>query len=433
MIRKILNEIRHSSQNGMIHIFGSGVLAQVAGLLSSVIVIRRLPKASYGYYVSANNIYSYISAFVGLGLFAAVLQFCSEKVDEDRKNSIYHFSFSAGNQFNLVLLVLIILLSAFWKWIIGDEQTSSYLSYMAAIPFVVYVNSYFQAVLRVRRENKGYALTNIVYTIASFLAHIVFTILWGTIGLVVSTYVSNILAAFVAYLLLKREGFFSQIHSENISLDKTQKKEIISFSAFCSVTNFTTSLLVLLDVTCLNIVLKDPEILSDYKVASVIPAACLFIPSCLITYYYPLMVDRYSNSPKAFKLYLIKLVKVFLVLNLLVFIFLELLSPFLIRTVYGNKYMNVTYLFRILSLNFLISSIRKLLGNAVVIIKKVKMNLIFTSVSGTLNIILNLILIQKYGSSGAAYATVIVSTFIVVLETIYLMNFLKAPGTIQVN
>ena len=417
----------------MIHIFGSGVLAQVAGLLSSVIVIRRLPKASYGYYVSANNIYSYISAFVGLGLFAAVLQFCSEKVDEDRKNSIYHFSFSAGNRFNLVLLVLIILLSAFWKWIVGDEQTGSYLSYMAAIPFVVYANSYFQAVLRVRRENKGYALTNIVYTIASFLAHIVFTILWGTIGLVVSAYVSNILAAFVAYLLLKREGFFSQIHSGNISLDKTQKKEIIGFSAFCSVTNFTTSLLVLLDVTCLNIVLKDPEILSDYKVASVIPAACLFIPSCLITYYYPLMVDRYSNSPKAFKLYLIKLVKVFLVLNLLVFIFLELLSPFLIRTVYGNKYMNVTYLFRILSLNFLISSIRKLLGNAVVIIKKVKMNLIFTSVSGTLNIILNLILIQKYGSSGAAYATVIVSTFIVVLETIYLMNFLKAPGTIQVN
>ena len=423
MIKNILSEIKIHSKNGIFHIFGSNILSQVAGLLSSIIVIRRLPKDSYGYYVNANNIYSYIAVFVGLGLVSAVMQFCSEKIDEEKKNTIYRFTFSLGNVFNIFLFIGILVYGLILKN--SDVHTGQYLSYMAGIPFVVYCYNYFKTVLRVKRKNKEFAYTNAVFTIASLITHIIFTYIWGTIGLIFALYISYISSMIFMIPFLKKDHFISNLRYARGDLTANEKRNIVSFSSFCAITNFTSSLLVLLDVTCLNIVLKDPEILADYKVASVIPSACLFVPSCLITYFYPIMVENYSNGVMYFKEYIYKLAKIFFCVNLIVFIFIEIFSPMIINIVYGDKYENVSNLFRILGINYLVCAFKSLLGNSIVVIKKVKINFIHTSISGLLNVLLNLVLIQKYQSAGAAYATVIVSTFIVGLDTIYLHRYFK--------
>ena len=76
MIKKLWEKLRQFAQEGLFHIFGSRVISQVGALISSMVVIRFLEKVEYGYYVSANNLYSYPAIFIGLGMNNAIMQFC---------------------------------------------------------------------------------------------------------------------------------------------------------------------------------------------------------------------------------------------------------------------------------------------------------------------------------------------------------------------
>ena len=95
--------------------------------------------------------------------------------------------------------------------------------------------------------------------------------------------------------------------------------------------------------------------------------------------------------------------------------------PVIIWLIYGPKYMNVLPIFRVLSVNYLIyGSVRKLLGNVNAAMKKSEVNLAIAVASGILNILLNLTLIPRLGSVGAAIATVCVSISVSLMNGICL-------------
>ncbi|MFR1758660.1 MAG: polysaccharide biosynthesis C-terminal domain-containing protein, partial [Christensenellaceae bacterium] len=117
--------------------------------------------------------------------------------------------------------------------------------------------------------------------------------------------------------------------------------------------------------------------------------------------------------------------KVFLGVNGVVYLGLAIFAPLIIWLIFSEKYMNVIPVFQVLSLNFLVYSIRHLLGNVIAVIKRVKVNLVISIVSGILNMTLNLILIPKLGPIGAAAATVIVTSMTLIMEVYYLRRYLK--------
>ena len=84
LIGEVKNRIAPLIANGFLWIFGGNFAAQFFGFISSIVVIRNLPKAEYGVYVDANNIYSYMAIFIGMGMISAILQFCSESVSEEK-------------------------------------------------------------------------------------------------------------------------------------------------------------------------------------------------------------------------------------------------------------------------------------------------------------------------------------------------------------
>lgn len=420
------NNIQNLFRGGLFHIFGSSMIAQVGGLISSALVIRYLPKDAYGSYVQANNLYSYFSIFIGIGMTTAVLQFCCEQVSIEKKNAIYRYTLSKGSIFNVFLACIIGMFGQLQIYF-GDVDVGYYLKMMCALPFVVYLNSYFQIVLRVKKRNQQYSYVNIVYTISCVISNIVFVKIWGILGLVFAIYVANSIASIFSIIFLYRSCFFQELKlSQIIILERKQKVEIIKYAIVCSITNFTSSLLVLLDVTCLGFVLESSEVLADYKVASTIPSACIFIPNSLMVYFYPHMIEKKSIGIENFEVYLKKILKIFLIINFIVFIALVFFAPFIINLIYGEKYLNTVSIFRILCVNyFFTASFRKVLGNAIVVLKKVTVNLLYTVIAGVLNIVLNLVLITNFYSKGAAYATVIVTIFVSCLSLLYLHFYLK--------
>ena len=427
MVKRICNQLRNAAKNGLFHIFGSGVLAQVLGLVSAVVVVRALPKVDYGYYTLANNLYSYLAIFVGLGMGSAALQFCSEQVSEGRKNAVYAFALTRGSVCNLILAAAILFLAGI-KEAGGDGETARYLSMMCGLPMAVFFNNFFQIVLRVYCENILYSRVNVAFSVAVVIGNILFTFLFGVPGLILASYLANLMAAGLgAFFLQKREFFSSLKRRERLGWEN--KYEITKYALLCAITNFASTMLVLLDVTCLDIVLEDPTILADYKVASTIPSACLMIPSALITYFYPKIVWTYSADAPNFPKFIRKLTGLFTAINFVVFLGLMVMAPVIIWLIYGEKYMNVLPVFRVLSFNYFVyGSARKLFGNVIAAMKRSEWNLAIAIVSGILNIALNLTLIPRLGSIGAAVATVCVSISVSMMNVICLRRECRKIG-----
>lgn len=424
MIKQLLDKLRQFAKEGLFHIFGSRVLAQVCGLISSVVVIRHLEKIDYGYYVDAVNIYSYPAIFAGLGMSNVIIQYGSERVSEGRKKAIYRHALLSGNAAN-VLVALAIAALAFWKYQAGKPQTALYLLLMCGLPFINYADTYAQTVLRVKQKNHVFSRANTVYSIVLLLGNICLTKLFHVPGLVYSRYVSYFVASLICIAALQKERFFGQIMRPSERLDASDRRQINNYAFVCAITNFTSTILTLLDVTCLELVMGDPTVLADYHVAAIIPSACTFVPSSLMVFFYPKLVAAISEGKEAGRRYIFQLVKIYAVVNGLVYLAIALCAPLLIWIVYGEKYMNVIPLLQILNVNYLVYCLRNLMGNAIAAIKKVKMNLLFAVVSGILNIILNLTLIPWLGAAGAAIATLIVTITIAGLDCIYVLRYFR--------
>ena len=424
MIKNTFSKIKKLGREGLFHIFGSSVLAKIGGIVSSVVVIRKLPKETYGSYVDADNLYSYFAIFIGLGISSAIIQYCSENISDNKKNALYRYSLGMGMVGNLILFPLVLGV-AYLKFYTGAKTEALYLALLSLLPFFAYTDQYLQLVLRVKLKNKEFSHTNIIYTVTHVGGNILFTILFGIPGLIFSQYLGHIVASIYSYVVLNKDDFAKQIKANREPLSKSFKKEYLSYSLICAVTNFASTVLILLDVTCLAIVLGDSTVLADYKVAATIPAALIFVPKSMMTFFYPKLVSAFSTSQKQGLSEIRRLIKIYTLINGTIFVALAVFAPLIIRILYGNKYLNIVPIFIILGFNYLICSFKNITGNTIAIIKKVKMNLLFSVVSGILNIVLNLCLIPILGSLGAAVATTAVSITIVCLNVIYLSVYFR--------
>ena len=424
MLKNLIEKIRSYAKEGLFHIFGSKMIAQVGGLISSVVVIRHLEKIDYGCYVDAVNLYSYPAVFMGLGMTNVIIQYCSERISEARRNAIYRHALWGGNAAN-ILVALVTAGIAYWQYRIGEPQTAFYLLLMCGLPFINYADAYAQTVLRVKGKNQVFANANTVYSVVLLIGNILFTRLFLVPGLVYSRYLAYFVATVICITPLVKEGFFGKIMSTKERLEGPDRRQINNYAFVCAITNFSSTVLTLLDVTCLDMVLRDPTVLADYHVASVIPTACTFVPSCLMVFFYPKLVAAISDGKEAGKRYLLQLAKVYAVVNGVVCLGIAVFAPVLIWIVYGEKYMNVIGLMEVLNLNYLAYCVRNLMGNTIAAIKKVKMNLLFSIVSGVLNIVLNLLLIPWLGAIGAAIATLIVTISVAMMDCTYVLHYFR--------
>ena len=424
MIKNLIEKVRNYAKEGLFHIFGSKMIAQVGGLISSVVVIRHLEKFDYGSYVDAVNLYSYPAIFMGLGMTNVIIQYCSEKVSESRRNAIYRHALWYGNAAN-ILVALVTAGIAYWQYRIGEPQTAFYLLLMCGLPFINYADAYAQTVLRVKGKNQVFANANTVYSVVLLIGNIVFTRLFLVPGLVYSRYLAYFVATVICMSALWKDRFFGKIMSTKERLEGPDLRQINNYAFVCAITNFASTVLTLLDVTCLDLVLKDPTVLADYHVASVIPTACTFVPSCLMVFFYPKLVAAISDGKAEGRRYLFQLAKIYAVVNGVVCLGIAVFAPVLIWIVYGEKYMNVIGLMQILNLNYLAYCVRNLMGNAIAAIKKVKMNLLFAVISGVLNIVLNMLLIPWLGASGAAIATLIVTITVATMDCTYVLHYFR--------
>lgn len=424
-IKTIKEYLVKLQKNGLGDVFISSVFSEFIAFVIFVFIVRMFSKEEYGNYAIAYNIYGYIAVFVGLGLNNGILQYCSEIRREEQKNAIYNFTKRVGNIFNVVLMVLMPILSL----CVFQAEAQIYFILMSGWPIVAYLSNYYLMRLRVIKDNRCFMISNVISSIVFIIFAAVLSYFFGIIGYIVSYYFKYISSFLLSF-------YFNNRHRRVIGeekLKKSLKNEIIKYSVVCCLTNFVSQILMLVDVTCINIFIKDPSVVATYKAATQIPVALLFIPSSIIMFAFPYLAEH-NNDFEWLKNNSKKLIAGVFLVNLLVSVVIIVFAPFIVVILWGEKYADAASVLRILTLNFLITgSFNMVYGNIMVAIKKVNINLIKTIVCSVLNIVLDIFLINYFGSIGASYATLIVSVCSSSFAVLYFVYWLRKQQTATIN
>lgn len=417
----MLSKLKKLYKNGFFHIFGGSVFSQIGAFIVNILVTRMLPKAMYGTYTATHNMYSYFALFTGLGFVTGIMQYCSEDIGVEKKNLYYKFSLRFGSLANLVIGLVIV---GFGLFIGRDNpEKAGMLICMSLLPMTSFFSTFNHSVLRVNKKNKYYAYANVSGVLINVTTNLIVTRLIGVYGIIIATYITQIVNALVSQYFINKHcpkiGDISEI------LSGDEKKKFVKFSLICCITNLTSSLLILMDITCVDLILKDPEITASYKIASTIPSALMFIPASYITYVYPLLAER-NRKPKMLNKLIRESVGMMALINGAISLTLFVSAPFVVDFIWGTKYADAVPCLRLLVVNFFIfGTFRKIFGNVILVLKKVEINFINTLTAGILNIVLNVVLIGLYGSIGAAVATILVSVYTALFSLIYYGFYIK--------
>lgn len=413
-MKEKLKKIKQLYSKGFFHIIGSNILNKIMQFCSGIFIVRVLTKEEFGIFTYAQNLLAFFLLINGLGITSGFLQYGSRNIDnEELKNSIANYSLKYGIGINLLISFLVIIYSIFGKFKV--EEARIIFRMMLFFPIIALVIEMIQIYLRINLKNKEMAKISNLNTFFNLIGMLLGSYVYGVIGLVVGKYIGNLISIFNCLKYLKI------IYLNNVlKISQELKKEIIKFSIVAVFNNGISQLLYIIDIFLLGIIIPDKNIIASYKTATLIPFALNFIPLSIMTYLYPYIAKNIEN-----KIILRKYLKQLLIylggINLIISIGLILFSHLIITIIFGKNYLDSKNVFIILSIGYFIAGTFRIpFGNMLAAMEKLKYNFYITLFSGGLNIMLDIIFIKKYGSIGAAIATVSIFIFSSILGGYFL-------------
>lgn len=414
---KIHNILKKFKRTGFVHLFGSSVINNILAFVSSFILVRLIPKADYGVYANADNILGLFCIFEGFGMASTWLQYGCTRKGEEKENT-WSFCFYFSVFFQLFLCAAIAVTGRFANF--GIEGTGKILLAMSLLPLFRFISEMQRTYLRTEMMNKQYAYVNNFSTVITVALSIGLSIFFLVNGLIIANYISSIATIIFMIVLYK-----IKLPKINNNLEKSDKKELLKFSLVCTINNSTSSLMSLLDTFILGIVIAQSTVTASYKVASKVPTALFFIPTCVMIYIYPYFAKNANNKNWCIKNFK-KVILLFGTFNFLLALALVAFAPVVVRILFGEQYDDAVSAFRILCVNYAVQATFKMVpGQLLISQKKLGFNTFTGILSGVVNTALNLVLIPKYSSNGAATATLLVSILVGVMNMFYISKVFK--------
>lgn len=419
MRERILEYGKKLFSTGFFHIFGSNVINKILSFASGILLARILTKSEYGVYSYANTLMGFFLLVSGFGMVSGLLQVGSEQKQEEKRLGLYRFACRFGFVYNLLLAAVILFVALVIPLPIAGS--GKILALMCLYPMAMLMRDLKTALLRSQMRNQDFSYANTFSTAAMVLLSCTLALLLRAEGLVLGQYLACILTIL---FIGKKCGI--RISFRKSGVDTATKRDLLGVCSISVLNDGLSELMYLLDVFILGLAVPDETVIASYKVATTIPTALVFIPLSVITYVYPYFARNRTDKAWLTKNYR-RLVLSMGALNLLIGGGLILVAPWLIGLVFGKVYLDSVAPFQILCASYIISgTFRILSGNLLVTQRKLKFNLFVAVLSSATNTVLNVFLIQAWGSIGAALATLITVLLTSVLSTAYLIRTIRA-------
>lgn len=404
---------------GFFHVFGSSVINKILGFLSGIAVVRIINKFDFGIYSFALNKINIVLLLSGIGMAFSVFQISSEHAeDDDFQEALYGYATRTGYLFNILLTLIIIIYALFSDF--QYQAIITYLLFMCLYPFATLMFQFQQSYLRSRLLAKEFSYSNTINSSCIVTFSIVGALLKGVTGLIIGTYLAYIISSIIIW-----KKFKAPIITQKKLSSHNAKKDLWKIALVATVNNGLSQLVNYIDVLFIGIYIMDPTVLASYKVATTIPLALSFIPSCVITYVYPYFAKNRWNKEWSLNMYF-KMVKYLALLNLFIMLTLIATSKLIIPLIFGSQYLDSVKYYNILLIGyFFYGTFKCISGNLLVTQRKLGINFVGGIISLFICVFGNMLLLPRIGALGSAIINTSSNIIIGFISTIFYIKTLK--------
>ncbi|MBI2136146.1 flippase [Candidatus Woesearchaeota archaeon] len=287
------------------------------------------------------------------------------------------------------------------KFFNNSELTNIIRIFSVSLPFFALGSIYLAALRAFERIDYWVYAKNISESVVKILATVVLLALgFGIIGASIAYVLAIIVPFILAYFYIKKI-----LPSRKSSQDASVNKEVSIYSFPLMLNVLFAQVIVWTDVIMLGYY-KSASDAGIYNAA--LPTATLMsiIPGALLGLFIPVMTGIYAAKNIAeFKKTFSVTTKWILMFNMPIFLVLFLLGKEILTVFFGNEYGIGFAALNILVVGYLIYQALNPASEILNVIKKPKLVMLNTFIAAILNVILNALLIPKYGMIGGAVAT----------------------------
>ncbi|MCF2555888.1 oligosaccharide flippase family protein [Faecalicatena contorta] len=416
MLKNLKSKILDLFKGGFFHIFVGNTMIKLIAFVSSIVIVRLVSKIDYAYLTYADNLYNYVISLAGMGMTAAVLKYCASSKTKEEDKAYFCFSLKYGTL--LQALVSLVVLGYAMRCNIPFPEAKSIIGALVMYPVLNNILNVFLNYLRAHGYNQLYAKAAFVQTAVVFVLSVILVLFVGVVGIAGARYIAIIVASLCVLKVLSSE--MAGVESKNLSV--REKKDFLMMSFSLMISNLFSLIMPINEMTLVNELLRDEVITANYKIAIMIPSQLAFVTQSIVVYYFTI-VAKMKDGKEIWELS--KKVG-FVTAGIITVISLlgAILTPIVIRVVYGNQYEDAIPL----SLFFWVvygvnAAIRLIPMNFLPAIGIVKFNAIMAAFSCFVHVCIAYISIKMFGIWGAGVATCIVYLISGILYWIYYRKY----------
>jgi len=390
------------------NIVATVVTKGITPLFSLIIIImiaRLLSVSELGKYTFITTVFMLFQVIGSLSFNFLITREISK--NKDRTSIIYGSSIILGFVFSILFFIISGTIVTILKYSY-DIVVANWVICIGLLPcFWIAIN---EAVFMAHECNELITFITIIENLIKVsLCIFVILLKHGIIVLAAVLTLSRIIAALLGYVILRRKQLLTNVQID-YSISSKLIKHVPSFIIIYSLAILFLST----DVLMLS-KMKGNYDVGIYSSALKLANFFKIFPDSIIVVLYPLFSNSFHNDRVLFNTLVSKSLKYLLILILPIALLITSFAENITTVIFSSLYLPSTTTLRILTWSMVANAGHSLLGNILMASNCQNKVLKIMVMATSLNIILNLLFIQKWSYTGAAAATLISSVFLFVL------------------
>lgn len=379
--------------------FGIGSIATLLlGFITSPIITRIISPEQNGKFSIFNTITNLLMIIIILGLDQSYVRYYYEE-EEGNRGSLLRRCIKLPILINGVAAVIILL---FYKsislYIVQDE--SFFVAILICMNLFLSIVSRF-AMLQIRMKQKGklYSMLNVISKIVNLIFVILVFFIYkdNYMTLILSTVLTNFLITFIAVFSERNEW-----RTKGKSKLRVTQHEILKYGVPLVFSMAITWIFQSIDRISIKEFSGFYE-LGLYNGAMTIIALLNAVQSTFTTFWVPVAFERYSKNPN--DVYFFEKINRIITIAMFTIAIILISSKDLIVMLLGPKYRDAVFIFPYLVFMPIMYTISETTVLGINFLKKPKYHIHIAMYSAISNVLGNIILVPRYGATGAAIST----------------------------
>jgi O-antigen/teichoic acid export membrane protein len=384
--------------------FTTRISQLLLGIVTSIIIARVLGPEGKGIYTLAILLPMLLITFVNFGIAPASVYYIGKK-----KYSPLEI-FGSNIIFSILLSIFAIIAGLVVIFFFGNNVfpgvAKEYLLLtLYLVPFQIFLTFVVNILLGLQRIKK-YNFINLIHNFVFLVLIIIFLLGFNfeVKAVIIARILSFILACIVLFFLTKKE-----VGGVVLYIKKSLFKDFFIYGSKIYLISIFSFLLTRIDMFMINIFLNPFEV-GFYSIAVGLSEKIWLISLSAGTVLFPKISSEIND--KKLKEFTPLVCRNVLWITIFITILLLFLGPYMIVLFYSEQFIKSILPFQILLIGAIAISGSRILSNDLSGRGRLKENMYLSAFSVILNIVLNIILIPKFGITGAAWATAISYTIV---------------------